>query len=245
MNTDDRALADLIARLRARKPTSFSHAYGAEGGELVNPDGPAAADRLEAFHAKPVVGELPGVLKHCKALVLSTGREIPVIDGLVALPVDLTDVERTEMRGIIPAALQSPPPVVSGEAAHYPERIIDIAKAIHGYDERVYAATSWDELTDKQLEQRIGQANAVNQMLGLAILALTPVEGVGEIERNAVRDYLLACAAEADRQRLNMLSGGHKLTARDCGSESKAYANAAAMIEREDHASYRAALSTP
>lgn len=62
-------------------------------------------------------------------------------------------------------------------------------------------------------------------------------------EARAIRDYLLACSAEADRQRLNLLSVGNKLTARECGSESKAYANAAAMIELEDHASYRCLAS--
>lgn len=77
----------------------------------------------------------------------------------------------------------------------------------------------------------------------LAALAPQPTQDVGVLERLAVRDYLLACSAEADRQRLNMLAVGNKLTARDCKAEAKAYANAASMIEREDHASYRAALN--
>lgn len=60
-------------------------------------------------------------------------------------------------------------------------------------------------------------------------------------ERNAIRDYLNACSAEANRQRLNFARTGNKLTARSCADESKAYANAAAMIEQDDHASHRRA----
>jgi len=67
----------------------------------------------------------------------------------------------------------------------------------------------------------------------------------GEGERIAIRDYLFACSAEANRQSLKFASAGNRLIARDCKTECKAYSTAAAMIEREDHASYRPLATTP
>lgn len=58
----------------------------------------------------PVGQPVADALKHCKALILSTGREIPVTDGRVTLPADLNDAERAELRGITPVMS------VSGEA---------------------------------------------------------------------------------------------------------------------------------
>lgn len=71
---------------------------------------------------------------------------------------------------------------------------------------------------------------------------VAPIREETARELLAVRDFLFACADEANRQRLKFMSAGNKLTARDLNSEANAYRNAAAMIEREGHASYRAAV---
>ena len=85
MNTDDRALADLIARLR-------------DGDDLSARM--EAADRLEAFHAKPVVDE--------------TAFE-RAVGTLLDYHVTGDEFFRKFLVAYL-TALQSPPPVVSGEA---------------------------------------------------------------------------------------------------------------------------------
>lgn len=56
-----------------------------------------------------------------------------------------------------------------------------------------------------------------------------------DVERAAVVAWLLKCSEEANRQRLNMLQGGHRIIAKRVEAESEAYRNAVAMIERGDH----------
>jgi len=107
MNTDDRALAD---RLRAM--------VSSDGIALVCTDRTtrelctditAAADRLEAFHVKPVVGE------RREAAMAFLREHVPSDAPIWTEPYEL---ELTNMVSWMCefAALQSPPPVVSGEA---------------------------------------------------------------------------------------------------------------------------------
>jgi len=118
MNTDDRALADRLRKVASSLTNAFRHA----------PDSPnvttilSAADRLEAFHAKPVVGERwtddewQRLLRIVHAAItenapggLTPGR----IDVLADSVMHALDDDQA-------AALQSPPPVVSTPGVNCP-----------------------------------------------------------------------------------------------------------------------------
>lgn len=185
MNTDDQALADLIAMLREPYEQTQSRRPSLEY---------AAADRLEAFHAKPVVGE-----HRCSVCNTKHGHA-PTCPLSAAF-----DDESS-------AALQSPPPVVSGE-------LVELLKDWRDYfapdGKRIRLADGNKERLHSILGQvierlsvppvvgegrreaiaRIIDPDAFGDMYGLpnatvskmaaeakadAILALTPVEGVGE-----------------------------------------------------------------
>jgi len=182
MNTDDRALADLIEQ-------ALTDTAGLKASYDVNDVVAAvshliAADRLEAFHAKPVVGDeaqrLQDHMEQFHGVCLSASEWDAAI-----------------------AALQSPPPVVSGEAKHdrgcnshqdYPcdcparyatppvveegrrealiERLTDVAR---------FVSNMWVQMPLTYRRQNGDTNLAVGQTLNDAILALTPVEGVGEL----------------------------------------------------------------
>jgi len=193
MNTDDRALADLIA------PCGHCHGVGDIGdgdhscmicggsgtvtvkasrdtigkflseimarspnGEPVkvqyHPNGDwTVFDRLEAFHAKNVVGERYSALGDRVVDVddHNTFRVVPVnrIDG-DALAIGVAEAMN--------AALQSPPPVVSGEA------------------QRTQLCYLIERMCPDKPESNLGNpVGSQVEALADAILALTPVEGVG------------------------------------------------------------------
>jgi hypothetical protein len=43
---------ELLAKLRQRTPTTSHYLYGTEGGDLVNPDGPEAADTIDRLQSQ-------------------------------------------------------------------------------------------------------------------------------------------------------------------------------------------------
>jgi len=132
---------------------------------------------------------LVDALKHCKALILSTGREIPVTDGKVALPADLSDVERSELRGV------STPPVVEEGRREAASEFVPITDELVTYISR-YGGRCRDcadrngfcALTgigcgesDKAIRWVLG---ALNYGVAHGFLALTPVEGAGNVIRH-------------------------------------------------------------
>lgn len=203
---------------------------------------PVAATRLEALQAQPVgesdLGDPADWQSKLDELHGWSGSA-----WIAGEDDDASDSERKSqcysflcsligylMAGRDAAALTASPPVVEREAI---ARIID--------------PEAFSSVGNTHLKETLGRGPRDRKAAltkADAILALTAVEGVGEREdeRKAMRDYMLACAAEADRQRLNLVSSGHKLAARNCEAEATAYRNAARMIDCEDHASYR---STP
>ena len=122
-----------------------------------------------AASPSPVVGDREAIadsLKHCKALILSTGREIPVADGKITLPGDLTDTERTELRGILSLST----PVVGGikDALGQTLTLIDDLYREYGIalnDEHVavarHARGVWLDALDPHTTDRAGMAQEV------------------------------------------------------------------------------------
>lgn len=73
----------------------------------------------------------------------------------------------------------------------------------------------------------------------LYALASTDMAGAVEVERSAIKEYLIACADAADAQKLRC--GSDTAMRANLTAEAKAYRNAARMIFEQDHASYRTA----
>ena len=112
MNTDDRALADLIERARARL-ARHSRIFSPEDENLVA----SMADRLEAFHAKPPASDVEIV----RAVLHAHKRAMTPPDSgwgnMSYLKGSYDDLPVFQAAlAAYRAALQSPPPVVSGEA---------------------------------------------------------------------------------------------------------------------------------
>jgi len=141
-HTDDRALADLIAELRAAAKPGYGAAldwsheecatYWARVAEKCRKALRDAADRLEAFHAKPVVGERAPAqfffevgfgAAYAQALIANDMKPpFALTDAVVEHAWDIAgeahdDPEEFDRYLALAnrAALQSPPPVVSGE----------------------------------------------------------------------------------------------------------------------------------
>jgi len=173
MNTDDRALADLIVRLRtAAKQRSDIEREIAEAKSLRNSDGKhtdlyswstpeqtiegQAADRLEAFHAKPVVGEL-GDYVAVRRDVISFLRGEGELDGQYYGDGTPPGEYRFWWRKYL-AVLQSPPPVVSGEA-----KLIEAADYLISLYERLWKGGVVRDLA----EAKVAYANAKTNIEGV------------------------------------------------------------------------------
>jgi len=230
MNTDDRALADLIAELRAACDADDARHDGSLlkgfAHHVKSADLRTILDRLEAFHAKPVVGRWPDRESIADAFLLSPHR-VQNGDRQHANPADYIEYIRTyksaslgEARRVadfvlsLPgalAALQSPPPVVSTPGVNCPNcghrlpvgyagpcvacdapDVPDLnAPPVVEEGRREVVEKLWDEHI-----RLVGMDDGYAMALGKdkffdAILALTPVEGVGEGRYRAYRDHVL------------------------------------------------------
>ena len=234
MNTDDRALADLIAELRAACDADDARHDGSLlkgfAHHVKSADLRTILDRLEAFHAKPVAGRWPDRESIADAFLLSPHR-VQNGDRQHANPADYIEYIRTyksaslgEARRVadfvlsLPgalAALQSPPPVVSGEAdmravvealGFDPTNHHNAAKCPYctpepAVEEGRREAVAWQPVEDaifEGLDANIAcTQNKVRDLAKLltarvfAILALPHVEGVGEGRYRAYRDHVL------------------------------------------------------
>lgn len=139
MNTDDRALADLIARrdaaileirrMVATMPRRNHHGAIDDSCNAIS----AALDRLEAFHAKPLdrAAILVGARAWWKAKMPSDfiSAEIKGDGRVVVYWQDSDESGKYTLPVDFLAALQSPPPVVSGEAARRYKALREIGAA--------------------------------------------------------------------------------------------------------------------
>lgn len=130
MNTDDRALADLIeqaaqhvfdtSRKGTWRNTANEHQQAADDAKMMEAYRDIitkavpfliAADRLEAFHAKPDGDDIE---RDVRIAIWNAGMKGGMGQDLSQAFIVRAMAEPTMVRAL--AALQSPPPVVSGEA---------------------------------------------------------------------------------------------------------------------------------
>jgi len=159
MNTDDRALANLIARLRAACDADDARHDGSLlkgfAHHVKSADLRTILDRLEAFHAKPNRDDIECDVR---IAIWNAGMKGGMGQNLSQAFIVRAMAEPTMIRAL--AALQSPPPVVSGKA-----KMIEAADYLISLYERLWKGGVVCDLA----EAKAAYANAK-----------TTLEGVGQ-----------------------------------------------------------------
>ena len=153
MNTDDRALADRLRKVASSLTNAFRHA----------PDSPnvttilSAADRLEAVHAKPVMGEeVLRIVEDCVA-------DMPSYQPVAVM---IANALRKHF-----AALQSLPPVVSGEVT---------GETLEQYSDRIVAKTR-KIMMDRLPDDVIGDIRDSHLVFGKACAQIAVTTAMDEM----------------------------------------------------------------